>query len=221
MRHVLSVLLLTAGAADAFAFAPAHHQRRPSLPTTRRSSSAVLVAPSTVGWTVGCILGGTVGTPAVIKATQTWYRRIPLPSWTPPDRVFAPVWTTLYAMMGIAAARVSATLGVRSAPILHFFAHFVVNLAWAPVFFGLQKLRFALYMNFALILSLAVLIAQYAAVSGPAGLLLVPYMAWLLFATKLNAAICDLNPMSNGYSNARLQADTARLQKQAYNRVFA
>ena len=76
-------------------------------------------------------------------------------------------------------------------------------------------------MNFALIASLGVLMAQYAAVSRAAALLLLPYMLWLLFATALNAAICKLNPMSQGYSNARLQADTARLQKAAYRRVFA
>ena len=66
-----------------------------------------MVAPSTLAWAGCCVVGGTAGVPAVVGATKSWYRTIPLPSWTPPDRVFAPVWTTLYALMGVAAARVS------------------------------------------------------------------------------------------------------------------
>ena len=193
---------------------------RPRQPITARVRAVTMVAPSTTAWAVGCVVGGTVGTPFVIRATKTWYRRIPLPTWTPPDRVFAPTWTTLYAMMGIAAARVARTSGGTSPAVVHFVAHYGLNLMWAPVFFGLQRLWLALFMNFALIASLAVLIVQYAAVSRSSALLLLPYMAWLLFATALNVAICKLNPMSQGYSNARLQADTARLQKMAYKRAF-
>ena len=198
------------------AFLPA----RPRLMSPRRSA-VVMVAPSTARWAAGCVIGGTVGTPFVIRATQTWYRRISLPAWTPPDRVFAPTWTTLYAMMGVATAQVARTSGVTSPAVLLFMAHYCLNVMWAPVFFGLQKLRFALFMNFALIASLSVLIVQYAAVSRSSALLLLPYMAWLVFATTLNVAICKLNPTSQGYSNARLQADTARLQKLAYERAFA
>ncbi len=195
---------------------------RPRLMSPKRGSApaVVMVAPSTARWAVGCVIGGTVGTPFVIRATQTWYRRIPLPAWTPPDRIFAPTWTTLYAMMGVAAARVARISGATSPAVLLFMAHYCLNVLWAPVFFGLQKLRFALFMNFALIASLAVLIVQYAAVSRSSALLLLPYMAWLVFATALNVAICKLNPTSQGYSNARLQADTARLQKLAYERAF-
>ena len=200
------------------AFLPA----RPRLMSPKRGGSAVvMVAPSTARWAAGCVIGGTVGTPFVIRATQTWYRRISLPAWTPPDRVFAPTWTTLYAMMGVATAQVARTSGVTSPAVLLFMAHYCLNVMWAPVFFGLQKLRFALSMNFALIASLSVLIVQYAAVSRSSALLLLPYMAWLVFATTLNVAICKLNPTSQGYSNARLQADTARLQKLAYERAFA
>ena len=214
-RSVVIVLALCVGAE---AFLPAGPRLTPAYPKHR--SAVVMVAPSTTGWAVGCVICGTVGTPFVIRATQTWYRRIPLPDWTPPDRIFAPTWTTLYAMMGVAAARVARISGVASLQVLHFVAHYCLNLMWAPVFFGLQKLRFALFMNFALIASLAVLIVQYAAVSRSSALLLLPYMAWLLFATALNVAICKLNPTSQGYSNARLQADTARLQKLAYERAF-
>ena len=204
--------------AGAEAFLPA----RPRLISPKGGgSTAMMVAPSYTGWAAGCVIGGTAGTPFVIRATQTWYRRIPLPVWTPPDRVFAPAWTTLYALMGVATARVAKTSGATCPAVLLFMGHYCLNVLWAPVFFGLQKLRLALLMNFALIGSLSVLIVQYAAVSRSSALLLLPYMAWLVFATALNVAICKLNPTSQGYSNARLQADTARLQKLAYERAFA
>ena len=166
-------------------------------------------------WVVGSVAGGAAGTPVVLAATRTWYRRIELPSWTPPDQIFAPVWTSLYAMMGLASAQVAGVRGVGCAAVMHFGVHYAVNLAWAPVFFGLRKLRLALAMQVALVASLAVLIAQYAGVAASAGLLLLPYMAWLLFATWLNVVICRLNPTVGGYNNAQFQADLLALQRRA------
>jgi len=167
-------------------------------------------------WVAGCVFGGTLGTPFVVGAVKTWYRKIALPTWTPPDRIFAPVWTSLYAMMGLATARVAASSGITSAPVLHFLSHLCVNVLWAPVFFGMQRLRFALYMNVGLTASLAVLLTQYRAAVGTAcALLLAPYMGWLLFATALNFRICTLNPTRQSYNNARWQADLAKLQLRA------
>lgn len=175
---------------------------------------------SAASWISGCVVGGTLGTPFVVGAIKTWYRKIPLPTWTPPDRIFAPVWTSLYAMMGLATSQVAVVAA--SAPVLHFLSHFCVNIAWAPVFFGLQRLRLALFMNYALCASNAVLIMQYKAAAGlSSALLLVPYMVWLLFATALNLRICKLNPTTQGYNNARWQADINKLQKRAATTVGA
>ena len=171
---------------------------------------------SAVAWVSGCVVGGTLGTPFVVGAIKAWYRKIALPTWTPPDRIFAPVWTSLYAMMGLAASRVAAASGVGSAPIVHFLSHLAFNIAWAPVFFGLQNLRAALYMQYALVASLAVLLVQYNAAAGAfSALLLGPYMVWLLFATVLNLRICALNPTRQAYNTAMLQADLAKLQARA------
>lgn len=178
-------------------------------------------ATSTAIWVGGTVLGGTAGTPLVVAATKTWYRKISLPAWTPPNRVFAPAWTTLYTMIGLATARVAASAGLGSAAIRHFVLHYAVNLAWAPVFFGLQRLRLALAMNIFLVNSLAVLMAQYFVVTPCASMLLVPYMAWLLFATRLNAVICSMNPTFGGYNNAMMQADLSRLQRRAASIAFA
>jgi len=220
---VVAVLLLVSPAAGLVRVPPLRAPAQKSAAPARTVAANGRVAPahmvSTPLWITGTVVGGTLGTPAVVGAIKAWYRKIPLPAFTPPDRIFAPVWTTLYAMMGLAAARVSSTAGM-SAAVLHFLSHYAVNIVWAPVFFGLQRLRLALFMNFFLCGSCAVLIKQYAAVSLSAGLLLVPYLAWLLFATGLNLAICRLNPTAGGYNNARCQADLARLQRRAEGIAF-
>ena len=200
-------------------FSSAIALRAPHANVLRPAVGVPRVAPpclSAASWVTGCVLSGTAGTPFVVGAIKTWYRKIPLPTWTPPDRIFAPTWTTLYAMMGLSTSRVAAAAGLASAPTLHFLAHLVANVVWAPIFFGLQRLRLALYLNVALIASLAVLILQYNAAAGAASaLLLCPYMAWLLFATALNFRICALNPTSQAYNSAMLQADLAKLQARA------
>ena len=208
-------IAIAVGSANAFT---APHQLNVFTPMVQqRAAAPVLVSTAPISWCIGCVVGGTAGTPFVVGAIKTWYRKISLPTWTPPDRIFAPTWTSLYAMMGFATAQVAGLRGVASAPVLHFIAHYAVNLLWAPVFFGLQRLRPALFMNYALTLSLGVLIAQYAAVSATTALLLAPYLCWLLFATALNYRICALNP--GAYNNARWQADLAKLQKRAASMV--
>ncbi|KAL3895035.1 MAG: hypothetical protein SGPRY_013633 [Prymnesium sp.] len=175
-----------------------------------------MLAPSTAAlFITATVVGGASTTPAVVGATRSWYNRIPLPSCTPPNRVFAPVWTLLFALLGAATALVADLAGGRSLAVLHFAAHFAVNLTWAPVFFGLQRLRLGNAINFVLLSSLVILTCQYAAISPPAALLLLPYMAWLMFATYLNVAICRLNPTIGGYNNARWQADLTVLQRRA------
>ena len=126
----------------------------------------------------------------VVKATASWYGdgSLKLPGWTPPDKVFAPVWTLLYASIGLAGRRLAATGGVPTLAL----AHAVGNLAWAPLFFGLKKIKAAAALNVALLGSLAALCpALKAAKAWP---LLAPYAAWLTFATVLNLDIARRNP---------------------------
>jgi len=222
-----ATLMAITGASSAFLTPPAAarpHALTGALPASVRTASVRsthLHMSATATWMSGCVISGALGTPFVVGAIKTWYRKINLPTWTPPDRVFAPTWTSLYAMMGLATAQVSAVSGgVGRLAVVHFAMHLCVNLLWAPVFFGLQRLRLALYMNVGLALSLATLIAQYNAAAGPvSALLLCPYMGWLLFATALNFRICTLNPTSQAYNNARWQADLSQLQNRAASLV--
>lgn len=74
------------------------------------------------------------------------------------------------------------------------FAHHLLNLSWAPIFFGLRMLRAGLFINIVLLISLLRIVPSFAAAVPSAAALLAPYVAWLLFATVLNIQICRLNP---------------------------
>ena len=163
--------------------------RQTKAPRATAVAAVAAVAPLPV-WVAGSILGGVTGTPIVVKATKSWYSDptvLKLPSWTPPNKVFAPVWTVLYGLIGVVAHRAAVTKA--GLPALAV-AHYAANLLWAPLFFGLKKLKLAAALNFALLGSLA---AVWPAFKKDARLL-VPYAAWLAYATVLNLAICRLNP---------------------------
>jgi len=167
---------------------------------------------------VGHVVGGALAVPLVAGATRTWYRKIPLPSWTPPDRVFGPVWTALYAAMGVAVARVVQRQAVwKSSAVVLWMVHYALNLTWAPVFFGLKRLRLGLWINYLLVGTLGAVLPLFAESNQLSALLLVPYAAWLIYATILNLAICRLNPVldARGYNDAKFQADLIRLQEEA------
>ena len=181
------------------------------------TSLAVAINPLVVS-AVGHVIGGNLATPFVIDAVKTWYAKIPLPSWTPPNGVFAPTWILLYSSLGVAVARVAAasTKGWKSLAVGLWGLHYLLNLTWAPLFFGMAKLRAGLVVNYLMVASLPFLFTMFGAVDRTASLLLLPYSAWLIFATILNHAICKLNPMDGaGYSNAMFEADLANLQKEA------
>lgn len=138
-----------------------------------------------VGAVSGWVTGGSV---------RTWYPTLNKPTWNPPDAVFAPVWTTLYAMMGVAVWLVwRQRVAERRAVLIAFALQLALNAAWSILFFGMQRPGWALVEIVALWLSIAATIVLFARVSRLAAWLLVPYQAWVTFATALNAAIWWLN----------------------------
>jgi benzodiazapine receptor len=121
-----------------------------------------------------------------------WYRSLAKPAFTPPDRVFAPVWSLLYAIIGLVGARTWLTLR-RSMAMRLWFAQLVFNFAWSPAFFGLRDPASAMIIILGLLVSVAAFIAVSWRQDRTAALLFVPYLAWVAFATALNAAILLLN----------------------------
>lgn len=141
------------------------------------------------------------GSISTVANVDGWYAAAEQPAWTPPNAVFGPVWTTLYALMSIAAWLVWRRRdrpGARGA--LHLYvAQLVLNAVWTPVFFGLQSLigAPALWIALVIILALDVLViltlVRFAPLSRLAAAMLVPYAAWVLYATTLNAGVAVLN----------------------------
>lgn len=118
------------------------------------------------------------------------------PAWAPPSWAFGVVWPVLYAMIGVAAWRVWRRAGaVRAAawPLGLWAAQLVLNAAWPGVFFGGDALWAAVGVIGVLDLVVAATVVAFARVDRAAAALLVPYLAWILYATALNVAIAAAN----------------------------
>jgi len=133
-------------------------------------------------------------------ASDPWFQALRKPVIFPPPAVFGVVWPILYTLMGLAAAMVCAAWGsrYRLPAILAFALQLAVNLAWSPVFFGAHEITLALYIILALDVAVAVTIVLFWKVRRAAALLLVPYLAWILFAAVLNYQFLRLNPDADG-----------------------
>jgi len=136
---------------------------------------------------------GAVGSLFTTPQISTWYAGLNHPSIAPPNWVFAPVWTTLYVLMAFAAWRVWKVTGLRSGAMALFAVQLALNLAWSAIFFGLHQIGGAL-AEIAL-LDAAILVATilFFRRDWLAGLLMLPYLAWTLFATFLTYAFWGLN----------------------------
>lgn len=189
------------------------HRSARDHPSSAVSTRLHATVPLEAYWAVGHVVGGCTGTPIVVKAINSWYRRIALPPWTPPDRVFAPVWTTLYACMGVAACRIYKLMGLNSPAMKLWFVHYLLNLMWAPAFFGLKRLRWGHFINMGLLGTLLGVFSLISRQDPVSVCLLVPYFLWVVFAAMLNFAICKLNPTNKGYNNSMLESDIYDLQQ--------
>ena len=143
-----------------------------------------------------CLLVGGVSGYITRLAIPVWYAGLEKPFFTPPNSLFAPVWTTLYILMGIAAGGVWAKglhhRWVKTA-LYHFGAQLVVNALWTLAFFGLKRPELGLVVIIALLVLIERCIHWFRIVNRNMAFLLYPYFAWVLFATFLNAGIVFLN----------------------------
>ena len=124
-----------------------------------------------------------------------WYAALAKPAWTPPDAVFAPVWTTLYALMAIAAWLVWRRHGWRgaAAALWLYVAQLALNALWSWLFFGLHRPDLAFADVAALELAILGTLLLFWRKHRAAGALLLPYAAWVGFASVLNFAVWRLN----------------------------
>lgn len=142
-----------------------------------------------------CLAAGGLGAIATTPEINGWYRTIAKPAWNPPDWVFGPVWTTLFVMMGLAAWLVWKPSGFRAAylPLTLFASQLALNIAWSWIFFGMHQIGWAFVEIVTLwVTILATNIAFFRRSKG-AGFLLVPYLAWVTFASVLNFTVWRMN----------------------------
>ena len=146
-------------------------------------------------WIVICLGAGGLGAIATTPEIEGWYATLEKPSWNPPSYVFGPVWTTLYLMMAVAAWLVWKPAGLKPAasPLILFAGQIVLNVAWSWIFFGLHQPGWAFVEIVLLWLAIVATIVAFLRCSRTAGWLLVPYLAWVTFASVLNYAIWHLN----------------------------
>lgn len=143
-----------------------------------------------------CVSVGYLSGTVTRESITTWYPTLVKPVFNPPNWIFAPVWTLLYIMMGIAAGLVwtsdSEIKTVKKA--LGFFAtQLGLNALWSYLFFGLHNPLLALIEIVLLWLLIFETFNQFKKIDKLAGFLLIPYLAWVSFATILNASIWWLN----------------------------
>jgi translocator protein len=161
------------------------------------SNPARTAAPVSAGpWhtvafvTLVVVAGSAVG---FMTGPDAWYDALSKPSFQPPNWLFAPVWTALYVLVGIAGAR-TWWRAPASASMALWALQLGLNLAWSPVFFAMRRPDLALGLIVALWATIAAFVATRWKADPPSSVAFLPYLAWVSFATVLNGSIVALNP---------------------------
>ena len=148
-----------------------------------------------VAWLIVSFIAAGIGGAASIQA-GAFYDQLIRPEWAPPAWIFGPVWTALYALMGIAAWLIWRIAGFRAARIALtlFLVQLVLNALWSWLFFG-WRLGALAFVDIVLLWALIVAtLVAFWRITPLAGALLVPYLLWVSFACALNYSVWQLNP---------------------------
>ena len=144
-----------------------------------------------------CELAGIVSGLLSRSEFSSWYSTLEKPSWNPPSWVFGPVWTLLYLMMGIALWLVwkhPAPESVKQRAMWVFALQLFLNFWWSILFFNLHSPELAFVDIIMMLIAIAITILLFFRISRMAACLLVPYLAWVGFATALNYTLMIMNP---------------------------
>lgn len=141
------------------------------------------------------LLVGFTASLFTITGVNSWYQSIQKPSWNPPDWIFAPVWTTLYVLMGLAFFLIWRSPGEKQkrTAIILFILQLVANFFWSFIFFDQHQVALALAEIIVLWLLILLTIFSFARINKVAAWLLMPYISWVSFAAILNYTIWQLN----------------------------
>lgn len=143
-----------------------------------------------------CVGVGFISGSVTTAEIMTWYASLNKPSWTPPNWAFPVVWNILYVMMGVSLWLLWDRAGdtpARRTAIIAFVLQLALNAAWSPVFFGMHQTRVALAIIVLMAIAIAATIIAAWRTQRTAAWLLMPYLAWAIYATTLNAGVVALN----------------------------
>lgn len=163
------------------------------MSATVRQGRPVLVA--------GCCAAAVAILGGLATDIGPWYYALAKPWWTPPDWLFAPAWTVIFALAALSGAwawRARPTMRAWGMTVALFAVNGLLNILWSALYFRLHRPDWALLEALLLWLSVLALIVVIAPYSRPAALLLVPYLVWVAFAAWLNFAVVRLNPSFAG-----------------------
>jgi translocator protein len=143
-----------------------------------------------------CELIGISGSFSTVSSIPTWYAHLNKPFFNPPNFLFGPVWTILYALMGISFFLVWEKRTKKNPYLKAMFTFLVqlfLNAIWSPIFFGYKNLGLGAIVIVLLLLMIIRTVSEFAKVNKVSSYLLYPYLAWVSFATILNISIWFLN----------------------------
>jgi benzodiazapine receptor len=146
-----------------------------------------------LGWLLAASAAGALGAVASVDAAA-FYAQLSKPSWAPPASVFGPVWTALYGLMGLAAWLVWRSPGSKVVALALFGAQLAANALWSWLFFACHQGALAAVEILVLLALIVATVAAFWRTSGLAALLLVPYLAWVSFASVLTWSVWRSNP---------------------------
>lgn len=145
-------------------------------------------------------LGFLSGQAAGSGPGNPWFDALQKPAIYPPPAAFGIVWSVLYVMMGIALAMVLSARGARGRAMaaVAFVVQLAINLAWSPTFFALHQITAAFWITVAMAMAIGITMALFWRIRPVAGMLLLPYLAWVCFAAVLTYEFLRLNPDADG-----------------------
>jgi len=150
---------------------------------------------SLIPFLVVCFAAAGIGSLSTSSSVNTWYAQLRKPEWTPPNWIFGPVWTILYLMMAISAWLVwrSSSWSSTKFALSLFAIQLVLNTLWSVVFFGLHRVGPAFAEILLLWMMIIATSVAFLSLSLLAAWLLIPYLAWVAFASYLNFRIWQIN----------------------------
>jgi len=158
---------------------------------------------------VVCVALGSASGLLTLDSVVTWYPSIQKPDWNPPSWVFGPVWTILYSMMGVAFALIWNTPHPNQSFAMGIFAaQFLLNLLWTPLFFGLHWMGVAFIEIIVLWAFIVATILLFYPIHKMAAFLLIPYLAWVSFASVLNGTLWYMNKPATPQTTAHVSMET-------------